>query len=50
MVLDLYYREELQLKEIGVVLGVTESRACQLHGAAIKRMKARLAEMQAVAA
>lgn len=47
MVLDLYYREELQLKEIGDVLGVTESRACQLHGAAIKRIKSRLAERTA---
>jgi len=38
----LYYLHELTLKEIGEVLGVTESRACQLRSAGIKRLKFRL--------
>ncbi len=44
MVMALYYQDELNLKEIGRVLGVTESRVCQLHGQAVTRLKARLAE------
>jgi len=35
----LYYDEELNLKEIGVVLGVSESRVCQLHSQAISRLR-----------
>jgi RNA polymerase sigma factor FliA len=42
LVMSLYYDEELNLKEIGVVLKVTESRVCQLHGQALTRLKARL--------
>ncbi|AOM42774.1 RNA polymerase sigma factor FliA [Xenorhabdus hominickii] len=42
MVLTLYYQEELNLKEIGAVLNVGESRVSQLHSQAIKRLKARL--------
>lgn len=38
----LYYLHELTLKEIGQVLGVTESRACQLRSSGIKRLKFRL--------
>jgi len=38
-VLNLYYYEELTLKEIGAVLEVSESRVCQVHGAAIKALK-----------
>jgi RNA polymerase sigma factor FliA len=41
-VLQLYYVEELSLKEIGGLLGVTESRVCQIHGAAVKRLRAQL--------
>ena len=44
LVMSLYYSEGLNLKEIGAVLKVTESRACQLHGQALVRLKARLAE------
>lgn len=40
--LSLYYVEGLTLKELGKVLGVTESRACQLHTAAILKLRARL--------
>lgn len=42
LVMSLYYDEELNLKEIGAVLKVTESRACQLHGQALVRLRARL--------
>jgi len=42
MVLTLYYQEELNLKEIGAVLDVGESRVSQLHSQAIKRLRARL--------
>ena len=41
-VVALYYYEGLQLKEIGRVLGVTESRASQLHTKAVLRLRARL--------
>jgi RNA polymerase sigma factor FliA len=43
LVITLYYYEELTLREIGEVLGVTESRISQLHTKAILRLKARLA-------
>lgn len=42
-VMALYYQEELNLKEIGAVLGVTESRVCQIHGQALLRLRGRLA-------
>jgi|SRR5579871_1085413 len=42
LVVTLYYYEELPLREIGEVLGVTESRVSQLHTKAILRLKARL--------
>ncbi|MCI0594341.1 sigma factor-like helix-turn-helix DNA-binding protein, partial [Chromohalobacter sp.] len=38
-----YYQEELNLKEIGAVLGVSESRVCQLHSQAVARLRGRLA-------
>lgn len=44
LVISLYYGDELNLKEIGSVLKVTESRVCQLHGQALVRLKARLAD------
>ena len=37
LVLSLYYEQELNLKEIGAVLDVTESRVCQRHGQAVTR-------------
>lgn len=42
LVMSLYYEQELNLREIGAVLGVTESRVCQLHGQALARVRARL--------
>lgn len=47
MVLSLYYDEELNLKEIGMVLGVSESRVSQIHSQAAMRLRARLADWQA---
>jgi RNA polymerase sigma factor for flagellar operon FliA len=42
LVIALYYYENLTLREIGEVLGVTESRVSQLHTKAVLRLKARL--------
>lgn len=42
MVLSLYYEHDLNLKEIGDILGVTESRVSQIHSQATHRIKARL--------
>lgn len=42
LVIALYYYEELTLKEIGAVLGVSESRVCQLHTRALLRLRAHL--------
>ncbi|MCC7464318.1 MAG: RNA polymerase sigma factor FliA [Gammaproteobacteria bacterium] len=44
LVLSLYYEQELNLKEIGAVLKVTESRVCQLHGQALLRVRSQLTE------
>jgi len=40
--LALYYQEELTLKEVGLVLGVSESRVCQLHAQIISRLRAQM--------
>lgn len=44
LVLSLYYEQDLNLKEIGDVLGVSESRVSQIHSQATHRIKSRLAE------
>jgi RNA polymerase sigma factor for flagellar operon FliA len=44
MVLALYYQDEMTFKEIGQVLGVTESRVCQIHTEAILALRGRLVE------
>src|SRR5215471_5324065 len=49
-VLSLYYCDNLNLKEIGAVLGVTESRVCQIHGEATRRLRDNLGELAAEAA
>lgn len=41
-VLQLYYYEELTMKEIGAILNVTESRVCQIHTKAVVRLKSKL--------
>lgn len=43
LVISMYYKEGLTLKEIAAVLGVTESRVCQLHSKAIIRLNGKLA-------
>jgi RNA polymerase sigma factor for flagellar operon FliA len=43
LVMSLYYDDEFNLKEIGLILKVSESRVCQIHGQALVRLKARLA-------
>jgi RNA polymerase sigma factor for flagellar operon FliA len=43
-VLQLYYVEDLSLKEIGGLLGVTESRICQIHGTAVKKLRSLFAQ------
>jgi RNA polymerase sigma factor for flagellar operon FliA len=40
MVLSLHYEHECSLREIGDILGVTESRVCQLHSEAVQRIRA----------
>ncbi len=47
LVLTLYYYEGLTLAEIGNVLGVTESRVCQIHTKAIFQLRSRLSEPHA---
>lgn len=44
LVMALYYDEELNLKEIGEVLEVSESRVSQIHSQAIKRIRSRMSE------
>lgn len=45
IVLNLYYYEGLTLKEIGTVLNVSESRVCQLHSRAIRKLREKMASM-----
>ncbi len=47
VVVSLYYFENLTLAEIGRVLGVTESRVCQLHTRAVLRLRSKLLESSA---
>jgi len=42
LVLSLYYEQELNLREIGAVLNVSESRVCQIHGQALLRLRGKL--------
>lgn len=42
--MGMYYEQELNLREIGEVLGVSESRVCQLHSQAVARLRAKLLE------
>lgn len=44
LVMSLYYEQELNLKEIGAVLGVSESRVSQLHSQAVSRIRSKLRE------
>jgi RNA polymerase sigma factor for flagellar operon FliA len=49
LVLSLYYFDELTMREVGEVLGVTESRVSQLHSKALERLKVRLGATSAAA-
>lgn len=49
-VLALYYSEELTMKEVGVVLGIGESRVSQIHSLAVVRLRSRLDEMMRLTA
>ena len=42
LMMALYYEQDLNLREIGDVMGVTESRVCQLHSQAVARIRARI--------
>lgn len=42
MVMSLYYNDEMNLKEIGLILELSESRVCQIHGQALSRIRAKL--------
>ena len=42
LMMALYYQDDLNLKEIGAVMGVSESRVCQLHSQAVVRLRSRL--------
>ena len=44
LMMGLYYEQELNLKEIGAVMGVSESRVCQLHSQAVARLRSNLKE------
>lgn len=44
LVLSLYYEQEMNLKEIGLIIGVSESRVSQIHSQAALRLKARLSD------
>ncbi|MBN2082977.1 FliA/WhiG family RNA polymerase sigma factor [bacterium] len=46
LVLDLYYRRQLSLKEIGDVLDLSESRICQIHSGAVVRLRGLLRDWQ----
>ncbi len=42
LVISLYYYEDLNMKEIGGILGITESRVCQIHTKSVLRLRAKL--------
>lgn len=44
ILMGLYYEQEMNLKEIGAVMNVSESRVCQLHSQAVARLRANLKE------
>jgi RNA polymerase sigma factor for flagellar operon FliA len=50
LVLSMYYDDEMNMKEIGAVLNVSESRVCQLHGQALLRLRSMLGDWTGAAA
>jgi len=47
LIVSLYYRDEMTMKEIAQILDISESRVCQLHGRALSRLRVRLARDRA---
>jgi len=47
LIVTLYYYEGLSMKEIAKVLGLTESRICQIHGKVVERLKEQLVRTKA---
>ncbi|MEX0782258.1 MAG: FliA/WhiG family RNA polymerase sigma factor [Dehalococcoidia bacterium] len=47
LIVSLYYKDEMTMKEIAQILDISESRVCQLHGRALSRMRARLSRDRA---
>ena len=45
LVVSLYYYEDLNMKDIGQSLGITESRVCQIHTKAVMRLRSKLKGM-----
>jgi RNA polymerase sigma factor FliA len=45
LVISLYYYEDLNMKEIGNILGITESRVCQIHTKSVMRLRSKLKGM-----
>ncbi len=44
LVMSLYYEQDLNLRQIGSVMGVSESRVCQIHSQAVKRIRSRMSD------
>ncbi len=44
LMMSLYYGDELNLKEIGLIMGVSESRVSQIHGQALARLRSRMSD------
>jgi RNA polymerase sigma factor for flagellar operon FliA len=47
LIVGLYYKDEMTMKEIAQILDISESRVCQLHGRALSRLRARMARERA---
>jgi RNA polymerase sigma factor for flagellar operon FliA len=47
LIVSLYYKDEMTMKEIAQILDISESRVCQLHGRALSRLRARLTRERA---
>jgi RNA polymerase sigma factor for flagellar operon FliA len=47
LIVSLYYKDEMTMKEIAQILDISESRVCQLHGRALSRLRARMARERA---
>lgn len=44
LVMSLYYEQDMNLRQIGAEMGVSESRACQIHSQAVKRIRGRMSD------